>query len=255
MNIIYKYNGNQINIVHFPGEAFQDFDKTVKYIFNSTNLNYINDSELTILSCWTDENKCILYQQLKKQGIKLYNCLPDNYDKTQSWYMPNKIRFILDYLKTKITTDIVLILDGYDVLILNTDTILEKFKNQKYRILFNGTVGKYPLEDIEYIENRDSLGYKKYFNAGCCIGYKEDLIKFYEECLNYIDIDNPLNSEQKVVRTAFSKYSNDKEQNFVYFEYEPNIFLTMSCIKVKFKKGCGCTWDAIDIEPDNKNII
>ena len=254
-----KRDNNYVNIIHFPGNSIDYFLKLIDLIlhYNTVNLNPINESELTIFSCWTNDDKCILYQQCKNQNINLYNCLPKDYDKSQEWYMPNKIRFILDYLKNKVTTEITLILDGYDVLIMNTDDLLKKFKNQKYRILFNGTVGKYPLEDIEYIEDRDTFGAKKYFNAGCCIGYTKDLIKFYEECLEYIDIDNPIKSEQKIIRTAFSKYSNDKNQNFVYFEYIPNIFLTMSMINLVVKTDEIDTYEAKDADElyeINKNI-
>ena len=126
-----KRDNNYVNIIHFPGNSINYFLQLIDLIlhYNTVNLNPINESELTIFSCWTNDDKCILYQQCKNQNINLYNCLPKDYDKSQEWYMPNKIRFILDYLKNKVNTEITLILDGYDVLIMNTDDLLKKVKS------------------------------------------------------------------------------------------------------------------------------
>jgi hypothetical protein len=68
--------------------------------------------------------------------------------------MRNKIKWYIDTLERS-DKDICLLLDGYDVLLVSLDNIIEKFKSSGTRILFNSTKANYPRLDIEYIENRE----------------------------------------------------------------------------------------------------
>jgi len=225
-NVINEETNKPVNIVHFQGRTFDGFPKTIKIIQDYAQLK--NKYErLSIVSCWTDDSKCILKQQLDKFNIQLINALPNNYDFNSKWYMPNKIKYYIDCLENKINTKYVLILDGYDVLICTFDNLIHKFLKTKYRILFNATINNYPDEEIDILYNRNKYLPYAYFNAGCCIGYRDDLIKFYKEALEYINIKNIYNSEQKILRHAFAKYSNNPDQNFIGLDYKREIFLTM----------------------------
>lgn len=225
-NYRYWYNDNLINIIHMAGSSQASFDKLTYRLLNYADLSDYSD-DYDIISIWTDDSKCILKQQLDKHNIPLINALPVNYDKTQKWYMPNKIEFIINALK-KSKKDIVLIIDGYDVLFNSFKDLLPKFKQCGYRILYNATTHNYPKSDIGVIDDIDS--HWKYFNAGCCIGYRKDLINFYEEALNYINIDNPLNSEQYILRHVFATHTDT-----VMFEYNPNIFITTGKVQTLTK--------------------
>jgi hypothetical protein len=185
--------------------------------------------QLAIISTWTDAQSCCLLQQCIKNNISIYNCVPDNYDTTQEWYMPNKIKFFLNLLE-KITQPYILFLDGYDVLLTHLDDILNKFKEFNYDILFNPSCNNYPDVLIDIIPNRTQKGVYRYFNAGCCIGKREALIKFYKEALEYIDIANPLNSEQFIMRHAFAKYSKDPIQRFIGIDHDCRIFQSMGVL-------------------------
>lgn len=227
-------NGKELNVLHFCGRSLKEFPSTTKLVYELIELDTNINPDLTIISCWTDDNRCMLYQQLKKHGIKLHNCLPKTYNKWYStWHMPYKVNYILSYLVNHVKTKYVLILDGYDVLMTNTTTLLDKFLNQKYRILFNATPNNFPEETIDIVPGRENLGRHCYFNAGCCIGYREDLIKFYAEALEYMCLPNPLNSEQKLLRHVYANYSEDPNQTFVGFESNPDIFLAMPLSTVK----------------------
>ena len=217
----------EVNVLHFQGKNVEVLNKTFNLVKQYAKLDPI-EKDLTLVSCWTDNRKCHLYQQLLRQDIELINALPSNYDYSQQWDMRNKIRYYIDCLNTKVNTRYVMLLDGYDVVFASTKNILSKFKNLGYKIIFNTSFNNFPEEDIDYIENRDDLGFFKYFNAGCCIGYTKDVIKFYEECLNYINVYNPINSEQKILRYAFAKYSNDKNQRFIWVDKYRDIFHTMA---------------------------
>ena len=221
-------NDKEVNVLHFQGKNVDILWRTFALVKNYCELDPIEDY-LSLVSCWTDNNNCYLYQQLKKNNIELINALPYNYDYTQKWNMINKIKFYIDCLENRVNTKYVMLLDGYDVLFTSTKDILKKFKKTGYRIIFNTSYNNYPEEDIDYIENREEkLGFFHYFNAGCCIGYREDLIRFYKECLDFVYIYNPLQSEQKVLRHCFAKYSNDKKQKFIWLDYKREIFHTMA---------------------------
>ena len=221
------FNDNkEINIVHFPGRSQNDFPQTISMIYDNAVLNPI-ENELTLLSCWTDNDKCILKKQCDKFNIFLNNILPLDYDYSQKWHMPNKIYYIIDKLKT-VSTEYSLIMDGYDVLFSSTNDILKKFKEQKYHILFNATPFRYPDEEIDIIPNRDKLGIWNNFNAGVCLGYTEDLLKFYSQAIKYINVRNELNSEQKILRYVFKEYSDKRKQKFVFIDYKRKIISVMS---------------------------
>ena len=204
-------NNKEVNVLHFQGKNVDILWRTFALVKNYCELDPIEDY-LSLVSCWTDNNNCYLYQQLKKNNIELINALPYNYDYTQKWNMINKIKFYIDCLENRVNTKYVMLLDGYDVLFTSTKDILKKFKKTGYRIIFNTSYNNYPEENIDYIENREEkLGFFHYFNAGCCIGYREDLIRFYKECLDFVYIYNPLQSEQKVLRPKILKIDNNYE--------------------------------------------
>lgn len=234
LEIINKKTKQIINIIHLQGRTPEDFLKTIEIIQNTAEINLINDKKLSIVSCWTEDKKCILKQQLDRFNIQLINALPNDYDYSKDWYMPNKIKYYINCLENKINTEFVLLLDGYDVLISTFDNIINKFKKTNYRILFNATTNNYPNEEIDILYNRKKYLPYGYFNAGCCIGYRKDLIKFYKEALEYINIDNPYKSEQKILRHTFAKYSNDKYQKFIGIDYKRNIFSTMGLTTIEY---------------------
>ena len=247
-------NNVEVNVLHFQGKSREILKTYFNLIKDRVVLDNIEDS-LSIVSCWTDYDKCYLYKQLKKFNINLINSLPDNYDISQPWDMRNKIRFYIDCLTNKVNTEYVMLLDGYDVLFTSTKDILTKFKSTGYRIIFNTTYNNYPPENIDYIEDRKNrVGFFQYFNAGCCIGYRQDLIKFYTQCLDYIDIPNPANSEQKILRHCFSNYSNDLNQKFVWLDTGRSIFHTMAYTKPIYNEPDN-TIQIINKDPDIKDNI
>lgn len=228
--IILDENNNTPNVLHFHGQNGAQLPITFNAVANEHIVNIQYDrKKLSIVSCWTDDEQCCLLHQCQKFGIPLDNVVPDDYDRTQTWYMPNKIKFFLDYLQNKCNTELVMFLDGYDVLFTSLSEIIPKFKRYGFRILFNPSCNNYPNIFIDRLYNRQNLGLYRYFNAGCCIGYREDLIKFYSEALEHINEPNPWNSEQLVLRYAFKKYANDPEQRFVGIDYKCTLFKSMGC--------------------------
>lgn len=224
----------EVNILHFQGRNIDILKRTFELVKNNAQLSPLED-DLSIVSCWTDIYKCHLLHQFNKFNLRLINAIPFNYDNSQRWDMTNKIRFYIDCLENKVNTKYVMLLDGYDVLFTSTKDIIKKFKKTGYRIIFNTSFNNFPFEDIDYIKDREKrVGFFPYFNAGCCIGYREDLIKFYKECLNFINVFNPLKSEQKILRHCFAQYSNDDTQNFIWLDVNRDIFHTMAFTKCNY---------------------
>lgn len=250
---VYNKFDKEVNVLHFQGKNLEQFINTSILIYELAKLDQLEEN-LSIIACWTNYEKCILAQQFYKNDLKLHNALPDDYDFSQPWDMRDKIKFYIDYLENNITTDIVMLLDGYDVLLTSTKDIVKKFLSQPYRILFNSTVNNYPFVNIDIIQGRFKYDrFCPFFNAGCCIGYREDLIKFYKECYELVDIPNEFNSEQFVVRHAFAKYSNDPNQNFIWIDFNRDIFHSMGYMMSNYNAE-QCTIKIFDnlLIPKNK---
>lgn len=230
MKVLNKY-GKEVNILHFQGASSGELKRTLSLVFYQFKLEPL-ENNLAIVSCWTDWRRCLLGHQLKRYNIPLINAVPSEFN--SKWDMRKKIKFYIDCLEN-IKEDIVLLLDAYDVVLTSTKDIVEKFKAQPYRILFNTSVNNYPNVNIDKIPKRKELdSFSHFLNAGCCIGYREDLTRFYKECYEFIDIPNKHCSEQFVVRHAFAKYSEDLNQRFIWLDFKRDIFNTMAGMKCTY---------------------
>ena len=219
------------NIVHFQGSSSVAFDTFLKDLWNRQLKSVPED--LTIISIWTDSNKCVLYQQLQKNNIPIINCyIPTE----ESWTNPYKIKCILNQLKN-IKTKYTLILDGYDVVINNFDNLILKFKTFNAGIVFNASKNNYPgyYEDAPMKQHSSKF---RYLNAGCCIGYTDKLIEFYELVNKQYESEptNKWNSEQLIVRKVFKDYCNyTDDYNLVKLDTECSIFQTFGQIMYKMR--------------------
>ena len=225
------------NVLHFHGMNLQQLNGTFNIILEKHELkNDFDNHKLAIASTWTNIDQCSVFQQCNRYHIPIYNIVPRTYDTSEPWFMPNKIKFFIEFLN-HCEQEIILFVDGYDVLFTHIDDILVRFYKQPYHILFGPSCNNYPNIEIDKIYGRQNKGMYAYFNAGCVIGYRKDLLKFYQESLQYIDCENPWNSEQFILRLAFSKYSKDKKQNFVGVDFESKIFQSMGMMNSSFNKN------------------
>lgn len=224
---------NSPNILHFQGDTLTQLKQTFDCIKEKSSLlNTKIPEDLALVSCWTDDNLCHILKQCNEGNIDLINAVPSDYDTAQHWDMRNKIGFIVNTLK-KIDTEYTLIMDGYDVLIIHLEDIIDKFHKLGYRILFNATSNNFPNVQIDCVPQRFLFGEHRFFNAGCCIGYTKDLLNFYAETLEILNnnnLYNPYHSEQFIVRHAFAKYSSDITQKYIFFDFNSIIFQTMGRI-------------------------
>lgn len=213
----------ELNVLHFQGSASASHLWLLQELCNKKLTNIPDNIEF--ISIWTNDNACYLYKQFQNNSFKLINALSEKYV-SDTWYMPNKIYQYIDALKNT-SKPYAMLLDGYDVIFNTFDDLLLKYNRIGYDILFNASTNNYPNCEIDNLPYRDLIGNYKFFNAGCCIGKTEALINFYTEALDYINIKNPRNSEQFVLRHVFKKYSDNLNNNFVGIDYKCNIFQTM----------------------------
>lgn len=226
--LVVSHHSVPVNVSHFQGTSRDRLGEFMDMVRDKSVLKL--PKELTVLTTYTDPDMCILYQQLKSHGIECVNTY-DHVDKSklsEQWNMVDKIGMILAGLE-HVDTELVLICDGYDVYINSFENIIPKFKKTNLRMLFNGTKNNFPLTHVDKIHDRDWRGDFRYFNAGCAIGYVEDFKQFYEICKNLATtVNNPWESEQYVLRVAFSGYSENVNTPLAYmdFDWECNLFQT-----------------------------
>lgn len=199
----YKYtnhNNKPIYVLHFPGSAINTIGKY------HTNVNkdriFEVSKDITIISIISKDyaGTTTLEHQLNTNNIKMLNSAKNETE----WDNTKKIKYILESLE-QVKTEYVLILDGRDTIIVDnlTDDFLNEYKAFNKDIVFNSGTQPFPKIAVEPLSEIKSIpGYSKYLNAGICIGKKDSLIKFYNEC-EKIRLTLPDNkSEQLIVRMA-----------------------------------------------------
>lgn len=219
---IVNFNNKEFNICHFQGRALEGKPLLVNYLFDK-KIGGTLPEDITIMTTETNPSIAITCQQLEKNNIPYVNSVKEP---ILEWTNIEKVGLILNALKD-IKTKYCVIVDGRDVLFNTFDGLLDKFLATGYRMIYNATKNNFPRMEIDRIHERDWRGDFKYFNAGCCIGYTEDLVKFYQDCfdikdsLQDVDI---INSEQYILRSIFARYSEDVTQKVIEFDYMCDMF-------------------------------
>jgi hypothetical protein len=226
-----NFNGGTFNICHFQGRSFFAYSTIFEDLLKR---KLTPPQNVDFVTFFNNKYYAIFAQQLENNNIAYIN----GFDRIDGkWDNRDKVGYALRALD-KCTNGIVIICDANDVLVNTFDGILEKFKDSGKRILFNGTTNNHPEILIDKVPNRDFLGRFRYFNAGCCIGYKEDLIKFYSECQKFLDTNpyNPWKSEQFILRNIFAKYLENNNTT-VGYDYNCNIFQTFGNTQIQVVDG------------------
>lgn len=225
---VYNENREPVNILHFPGigKAKYENQQMIKILRENKISLPENITLITVVDHKNIDN-ALLIKQLNAMEIPFINPAKDLV--VERFENTDKIGLILDALQN-VDTEYCLILDGLDVVITNLDDIMDKYLALGKDIIYNATNINYPDVDVETIENRESLGSYKYFNAGCCIGKTSALLDFYNECaieLSGCDVsDKYYHSEHYHVRKAF-----DRCQDIVGIDNGCKIFQVINTAK------------------------
>jgi hypothetical protein len=212
---ILNHNNREFLIAHLQGGAVKNHFP-VQYEFERRQV--VVPEDITIITVATGEpGQYMLLAQLAKNNIPCVNLAAGF---TGEWNNTMKIGYIVDALK-QVPTPYALILDAADVLIGGDITgIIDLFLAFNKKIVFNATASNHPPVDIGIMDNSEDLGKFKYLNAGCCIGETSALLDFYEEAMS-VDIDNPLHSEQLIIRAVFANH-----KDIVTIDHQCTIFQT-----------------------------
>ena len=222
-----SHNNTTFNVCHFQGRSFFAYTYIIERM---KDREVCLTDKIDIITFFNNKDNAILPIQLEKNDIPYINGFT-GIDK--KWDNRNKIEYTINALD-KCKNDVVMICDANDVLIYSFDCLLDKFKNTRKRILFNATTNNFPDILIDKVRDRDFYGRFRYFNAGCCIGYKKDLLAFYKNCKEYLEKNpyNPWNSEQFILRNVFGNYL-ENNNNTIGYDYKCNIFQTFANTKIE----------------------
>ena len=206
----YNIDSIPINILHFPGDGMEKYgNKIAKF---EENRNFTISKDLSIISIMTADfwEDSPVRKQCDYNGVHIYNT---GYDvKPEEWSNTMKIELILEALE-QIETEYVIICDGRDVAIVNDldDKFLDKVKRQKYPVMYNSTIFRFPDVAVENVfDILSQPGEFKHFNAGVCVGTVKQLKYFYNLCKKYNKQIKNNFSEQLVLRTARAMGDNYK---------------------------------------------
>ncbi|MDR1754391.1 MAG: hypothetical protein LBR74_05730 [Eubacterium sp.] len=176
--------------------------------------------DLTIVTVASVPEKNMLIKQLKHSDTPFIN----DAESSGIWKNTKKIGYIIKSLE-RVSTQYVLVLDAGDVLLSGDLTgIVKTFKEYGKKLIFGATKSNHPNMSIDMISDRDFRGEFKYINAGTCIGETGYALEFYRAAKDILDngeLDNPINSEQFIIRHTFKDRTTD-----VDFDYECSLFQT-----------------------------
>ena len=214
-------------IAHCFGESYDKAKEWLKS--NCSNVLQI-DPRISIISVMNKEcyDNSILVKQCAYNSILLN--IPSSLLEISSeqWINTLKIEGIINEL-IQISTEYVLILDGYDTCILkNLDSsFIQKFNDMKCDISFNYQLACYPSEFFKKTKVH-------HLNAGVCFGKRNALLKFYQECASnnkeykYISKYNNKPSEQYIVK--LTALNSDLKINI---DSQGQLFYTSSFLQLK----------------------
>ena len=230
MTNVLSHTGNLFYIGHFQGNVMKKYmDLVTEY----SSKKILISPRISVITAFNDKAQAITALQLELSNMPYVNACPEG---TVNWTNIDKIKYFVSALE-KTTSEYSLLVDAYDVLFFNNldELFIQKFNEMGKKILYNATKNNHPNMEVDYVENRDSLGEFKFLNAGVVFGKTTDLLEFYKEVLALTtseNIKNPWNSEQLFVRIAADGKS------YITFDHQCVLFQTFS---KTVKTVCGNT--------------
>lgn len=137
-----------------------------------------------------------------------------------------RIRMIMEYLETLPKDEIFMMVDAYDVVLLQNASIAQrKFKKMNKKFIcgafrsLKGISGYF--QDLEFGKPTSDKTFYTY-NRLCCgtwMSRAGDAIDIWENSINSDNVD-----DQMILNSLYSKYN---DENIIYPDYNQNIFLTL----------------------------
>lgn len=152
-----------------------------------------------------------------------------------------KIKLMSEFLETKKDTDIVIFVDGYDVLLLHCKDIISRFRGFNKPIVFSIDDRKDDNLFIDYFKRR--MFGESPVNAGGYIGYVWALKKLFNEIKSRCDFNDEGTDDQKCItemaNTQYKPFENlvDMDVNMIIFRTLPIHLITSCSDYTKYIKG------------------
>jgi hypothetical protein len=192
-----------------------------------TGTKYFKDFDLKILTVATDLEKASqLLRSAEKNNLKVKalgahnNWTGGDVKKGPGGGM--KVNLLRQELENYRDNDVVLFVDGYDVIINDSEaSILDRYLQFHCKVLFAAEKVCWPDRNLEKEFPEPATGYR-YLNSGCFIGVVSELKKMMEEPLKDIDDD----------QLYFHKKFLSKRYN-VKLDHEGYVFQCVSMVEDK----------------------
>ena len=164
-------------IEHYPFLGLFHGDKKIDKEGGILNKN----TNLSIITSFTEKDKAILAQQLEKSGINYINAA----SKVTEFVKAFKPRYYAEALEN-VNTEYVLIMDSYDTIINSIDDISSCLEEYGKDMLYAAWKTHFPTYfDIDFSVPQDNN--KKYINSGVFFGKTSAVKEFYDALSNYIE--------------------------------------------------------------------
>ena len=222
MQIINISTNNKPLVIHNNGPGHPDLWNRITNWYFKTERHDNPPNNLTIVTWNNSPQKGIAEKSMNMLGAE-YQQL----DLGKRWIRKNKIDLNVQALK-EITTDYVMGIDSYDVIILSFKNIIDKFLSNNCDVLFSGELNDYPkVPFLREFEQSIAKSDFCHLNSGGWIGKTQQCLEFFKHCQETTNVDIVLadprghipNDDQGITRKVFfQKYPA------IRIDYECNIF-------------------------------
>ena len=197
-------------ILHLPAKNKELYGKQLIENYEKKQTFHKPDNLDIVIPITLDQiDNSLLIKQIHNSGYNYYNCI----DKEIKWEKADKLLYVYNSLKL-CKNEYALILDGNDIVILkDLDNIINDFLEYDSTIIYNSEIYRYKRLT------------KCCYNGGACIGKVEDLLKFYELAISFLNKkEKKYPSEQPYLLKAISKYpkvrTDGQRKLFICYNYE-----------------------------------
>lgn len=174
-------NIKDINILHWNGVVKNDEYKKWKLFHELSLKKIIKPDWLDIMTCFTNRSNAMLIDQLELSNIQYINVTKNIHENLVKAFKPIYYYEALKKCKNEYT----IIMDAYDVVIINFNDIIEKLSIYNRQLIYNAQCYDFPPINLEYDVGCPNKTYNK-INSGVVFGKTKYIKAFYKEFSEYV---------------------------------------------------------------------
>lgn len=216
---IQNENG-EISVLHAQGLAsLTERWEILSEILPSRNWRHIKNLNVVTV---TNQSPVDIYFRLRECGFDTNNLIVLGRE-IKEWWLPYKIRYLIDWLKAGDYKPYTLFIDGQDVALNDLNGMIEKFERFNCDMLMNAQ--NTPFPNFPAKDTGDESGQYNYVNTGAWIAKTNKILPFFEAAWE-ADIRHPEHklNDQSYVRAIYdeSKWNVRLDRNAEIFQTVEN---------------------------------